>query len=84
MSEKKSAKEVSFKEGIDELSEIVSELETNKADLEDSVKKYERGIELLAALKIKLDDAQQKIDVCMGKLDLDAAENIEDTDTKLS
>lgn len=84
MSKQKEVKDLSFKEGIEELSEIVNALESNQIELEDSVKSYERGIELLTALKLKLDDAQQKIDVCMGNLDLDAVENIEDTDTKIS
>lgn len=60
---------LSFREAMAELNGIVEALESNTLELEESLKKYERGIELLRYLKGSLSAAQQKIDVLMGELD---------------
>ncbi len=64
--------ELSFREAMAELDQVVASLEGNGLELEDSLKQYERGVGLLASLKSRLDEAQQKIEVLMGQLDASA------------
>lgn len=82
MTDIKPIEELSFREAMAELDSIVAVLESNSLELEDSLKSYERGVELLSALKKRLNEAQQKVDVLMGELDADA--NDTKTDTTLS
>lgn len=60
--------ELSFREAMAELDAIVASLEGNTLELEDSLRSYERGVALLAALQKRLADAEQKVDVLMGEL----------------
>lgn len=66
--ELKTIEEMTFREAMAELDSIVSVLESNTLELEDSLVSYERGVALLAALQARLSDAQQKVDVLMGEL----------------
>ena len=81
MSDVKPVSELSFKEGLFELDGIVRSLESGQLELEESIKSYERGVELLGSLKSRLDEAQQKVSVLMGELEPDAGDEI---DEKLS
>ena len=60
--------DMTFREAMTELDGIVSTLEGNTLELEQSLEGYERGVELLRSLKARLDAAQQQIDVLMGEL----------------
>ena len=60
--------ELTFREAMAELDQIVGVLESNQLELEDSLRSYERGVALLASLQGRLDEAQQKVDVLMGEL----------------
>ena len=60
--------ELTFREAMAELDAIVAMLESNTLELEESLKKYERGVALLAALKARLNEAEQKVSVLMGEL----------------
>ena len=51
----------SFEELIAELEAIVNKLEGNKLSLEDSVKEYQRGIELSVECKKRLDQAKSVV-----------------------
>lgn len=64
--------EMTFREAMSELEGIVGVLEGNTLELEDSLKSYERGVALLAALKKRLNEAQQKVDVLIGELEAGA------------
>ena len=77
----KNVSEMSFKEGLVELDQIVRALEGNQLELEQSIASYERGVEFLGALQKRLDDAQQKVTVLMGELE---PENDDSIDTTLS
>ena len=66
--ELKPVEELTFREAMSELDRIVALLEGNTLELEDSLKQYERGVALLAALQKKLSDAEQKVEVLMGEL----------------
>lgn len=50
-----------FEELLKELEEIVKELESGELSLDDSIKKYQRGIELSAECKKMLEDAKSII-----------------------
>ena len=73
--------ELSFREAMAALDEIVGMLESNSLELEDSLTAYEKGVSLLRNLRKRLDDAQQKVDVLMGELE--QAESDETIDTTL-
>jgi len=70
--------ELTFKQASDELEGILRQLESNQLELEASLKSYERGVSLLRVLQMRLDDAQQKISVLLGELDLDSIDRVED------
>ncbi len=74
--------QMTFRQEMAELDRIVSVLESNTLELEDSLASYERGVALLSDLKTRLSDAQQKVDVLMGQLDAPADDAT--TDTTLS
>ncbi|MGI6216017.1 MAG: exodeoxyribonuclease VII small subunit [Coriobacteriales bacterium] len=71
-----------FNEGLDELEKIIAELESGQLELEDSLKKYERGVHLLCMLQGKLSVAEQKVTVLLGELEPEQSD--EDTDSTLS
>ncbi|OUO88942.1 exodeoxyribonuclease VII small subunit [Gordonibacter sp. An230] len=71
--------ELTFREAMAELDGIVGVLESNTLELEDSLRSYERGVALLAALQSRLLEAQQKVDVLMGKLVPEADDETRDT-----
>ena len=75
----KPIEELTFREAMAELDGIVGILESNTLELEDSLKSYERGVALLAALQGRLSEAQQKVDVLMGELVADADDAQRDT-----
>lgn len=66
--EMKSIDDLTFREAMAELDDIVGVLESNTLELEESLQSYERGVALLAALQGRLVQAQQKVDVLMGEL----------------
>lgn len=65
-------KEVNFEGAMERLEEIVSKMENHELSLEESIKIFQEGIELVAACNKKLDEAERKISVIMknaeGKL----------------
>ena len=75
----KPIEELSFREAMAELDGIVGVLESNSLELEESLKSYERGVALLSALKCKLSQAQQKVEVLMGELETTSDDATRDT-----
>lgn len=73
---------MTFRQAMSELDGIVSVLESNTLELEESLRNYERGIALLADLKKRLSTAQQKVDVLVGQLESPTDDAT--TDTTLS
>ena len=73
---------LTFREAMNELNSIVEQLESNTLELEESLVKYERGIELLRYLRASLNNAQQKVEVLMGELDMSVSD--EEIDSNLS
>jgi exodeoxyribonuclease VII small subunit len=62
MAEKgKSLQKLSFEEALDKLEKIVQDLESGDLSLEDSVKSFEKGIELSKLCKKKLESAEERV-----------------------
>ncbi|MCD8316337.1 MAG: exodeoxyribonuclease VII small subunit [Eggerthellaceae bacterium] len=80
--EQRPIEDMTFREAMAELESIVSLLESNTLELEDSLKQYERGVALLGSLQKRLSSAEQQVDVLMGEL----TDVVDDTtqDTTLS
>ena len=78
----KPVEELTFREAMAELDAIVTSLEGNTLELEESLVRYERGVALIASLQKRLAEAQQKVDVLMGELEQDVSDA--DRDTSLS
>lgn len=53
---------LSFEAALAELEKIVRDLETGKAGLEESIKLYERGVDLRKHCETKLKDAQLRVE----------------------
>jgi exodeoxyribonuclease VII small subunit len=73
--------QMSFREMLDELEDIVRKLESNQLELEESLRCYERGVELLRASKTRLGSAQQKVTTLLGELEVEDDDSV---DTRLS
>jgi exodeoxyribonuclease VII small subunit len=58
-----------FEEAQRELEQIVQQLETGQADLDDAIKLWERGEELYRLCAGKLDSAQGKIEELAGRVE---------------
>ena len=55
-------KEVSFEEALNELEQIAEKLERGQLTLEDSIKAYERGMDLKKICTERLKEAEGKIE----------------------
>ena len=65
--------EMTFKEASIELEQIVRSLEAGDLELEDSLERYGRGVELLRSLRERLASAEQRVRVLVDATDEDAA-----------
>ena len=73
----KNIDEMTFKEASIELEQIVRSLESGDLELEESLDRYGRGVELLKSLRSRLSEAEQKVRVLLDATD----ENAVTTDT---
>lgn len=69
----KRAREFDFEAAIAELEALVERMERGDLALEDSLRCFERGIQLTRACQKALSDAQQKVQVLVEKEDGEAA-----------
>ena len=65
--------DMTFKEASIELEQIVRALESGDLELEDSLERYSRGVELLKSLRERLSSAEQKVRVLLDATDENAA-----------
>ena len=56
-----------FKENIEDLEKIVSELENGDLNLDDSVSKFEEGIKISKECNKILEEAEKKITILLNK-----------------
>ena len=64
--------ELTFKEASIELEQIVRALEKGDLELEDSLERYGRGVELLRELRARLSAAEQKVQILLDATGDDA------------
>ena len=64
--------EMTFKEASVELEQIVRARESGDLELEESLERYTRGVELLKSLRERLANAEQKVRVLLDATDEDA------------
>lgn len=69
--------ELTFKEASIELERIVRSLEAGDLELEESIERYARGVELLKSLRERLTHAEQRVQVLVEQ----AARPAEQIDT---
>lgn len=75
----KACKDMTFREGMDALDQIVRSLESGNLELEESISQYVKGVELMGCLRGKLDEAEQKVTVLMGELKPSLDDDAQDT-----
>lgn len=78
----KPVEDMTFREAMAELEGIVTLLESDTLELEESLERYGRGVTLLASLQKRLYAAEQQVDVLMGELE--AAPDDETQDSTLT
>lgn len=69
MAEEKKIEDLTYLEASKELERIIRSLESGDMELEDSLKNYARGVELLSSLRERLANAEQKVSVLLTDID---------------
>lgn len=64
---KQKAKAIDFESSLDELEGLVERMEQGDNSLEDSLKDFERGIELTRNCQTALTEAEQKVQILLQK-----------------
>lgn len=62
-------KKINFARSFEELEKIVKELESGQIDLDEGLKKYERGLELASVCQNKLKEVENKVQLIKAKFD---------------
>ena len=63
------AKKKTFEEALARLEQITTELEQGDPDLEESLKKFDEGVELVKFCNAKLEEAHKKVDLLIQQDD---------------
>jgi exodeoxyribonuclease VII small subunit len=66
-----------FEAALDELEKLVARMEEGDLPLEETLKQFERGIELTRQCQKALSDAEQKVEVLVEKSGQAAVESFE-------
>jgi exodeoxyribonuclease VII small subunit len=64
---KKKAGAIDFEKSLNELEGLVDRMEQGDSSLEDSLKDFERGIELTRNCQTALEEAEQKVQILLQK-----------------
>ena len=67
----KEKNEIDFEKSMEKLEKIAKELESDKLSLNDSVKKFEEGMEISQACKKVLDEEEKKIKILIDDTEED-------------
>jgi exodeoxyribonuclease VII small subunit len=62
-------REINFEQAVQELEGLVECMEKGELGLEESLKAFERGVELTRLCQKALDEAEQKVDILTRKED---------------
>ncbi|GIU42370.1 exodeoxyribonuclease VII small subunit [Shewanella algidipiscicola] len=65
----KKPENLTFEESLSELERIVGDLEQGDVSLDDALKQFERGINLVRNSQAKLEQAQQKVSILTQEQD---------------
>jgi exodeoxyribonuclease VII small subunit len=60
-------KQPNFETALEELETLVERMENGESSLEDSLKDFERGIELTRSCQTALAEAEQKVEILLKK-----------------
>jgi exodeoxyribonuclease VII small subunit len=77
---RKTTKTPDFEQSLAELEQLVERLEQGDTSLEQSLKDFERGIELTRACQQALKQAEQKIQILLGDNDDAPLEDFDSND----
>jgi exodeoxyribonuclease VII small subunit len=77
---KKSGTPVNFEAALAELEKIVEKMESGEQSLEESLKSFQRGIELTRACQQGLREAEQRVEKLVQKNGEFATEPLDDED----
>ncbi|MCB1174615.1 MAG: exodeoxyribonuclease VII small subunit [Leptospiraceae bacterium] len=66
---KQPGQQISFEDALAELEDITRKLESGQLSLDDSIKAYERGMELRKICQWKLNEAEARVDYLRRKED---------------
>lgn len=58
-----------FEDALEKLEGIVKKMETGEVPLEEALKSFEEGIKLIRFCRTKLDEAQRRVEMLLGKED---------------
>ena len=78
---KRSQKTPDFETALAELEALVEKMEQGDLSLDESLKQFERGVQLTRSCQQALKDAEQKVQVLLDKDGQEALEPFEDNDT---
>jgi len=67
VAKRKSTDTIDFEKALDELENLVERMEKGESNLEDSLKDFERGIELTRQCQKALAEAEQKVQILLKK-----------------
>ena len=68
--EPRKVEEMTFKDASIELERIVRSLEQGDLELEESLERYAKGVELLASLRERLAQAEQRVQVLVERAEV--------------
>ena len=77
---KASKKSLDFENAFNELEKTIEILESGKLNLEDSVKKFETGMDLIRTCQKNLSQAEKKVRVLLEKHDTEKLIDLEEID----
>lgn len=65
---------IPFEDALTELQQIVSSLEAGQVNLEQSLAQFERGVALVSHCKSLLDEAHQRVEIVVSRLNAEVVE----------
>jgi exodeoxyribonuclease VII small subunit len=58
-----------FEDALEKLEDIVKKMEAGDLPLEEALKSFEEGIKLIRSCQTKLDEAERRVEMLLGKED---------------